>query len=138
MFCGHSKVNDPEKVREWLYEQIEEIIAEGATEFFLGGYGEFDNLAAYVVSKLKKQYPNVSSVLVLAYPNAKIDSMLCDKSVYPPLEKVPRKFAIVNRNRWMVENSDAVIAYVLYDWGGAAKTLEYATKKQKKIVSYCK
>lgn len=138
MFCGHSKVNDPEKVREWLYEQVEEKIKEGATEFFLGGYGEFDNLAACVVNKLKKQYPNVSSVLVLAYPSVKKDCTLYDGSVYPPLENVPRKYAIVKRNKWMVDNSDVVIAYVLYDWGGAAKTLEYATKNQKIIVSYSK
>ena len=29
-----------------------------------------------------------------------------------------------------------VIAYVTHGWGGAAKTLEYARRKKKRIVSY--
>ena len=49
---------------------------------------------------------------------------------------VPRRFAISYRNRWMVESADVVVAYVLHDWGGAAKTLRYAKQKKKQIVSY--
>ena len=59
-----------------------------------------------------------------------------DSTVYPPLETVPRRFAISHRNRWMVETSDVVVAYVLHDWGGAAATLRCARKKKKQIISY--
>ena len=59
-----------------------------------------------------------------------------DSTVYPPLETVPRRFAISHRNRWMVETSDVVVAYVLHDWGGAAATLRCAKQKKKQIISY--
>ena len=59
-----------------------------------------------------------------------------DSTVYPPLETVPRRFAISHRNRWMVEASDVVVAYVLHDWGGAATTLRYAKQKDRRIILY--
>ena len=35
----------------------------------------------------------------------------------------------------MVEQADVVIAYVTHDWGGAAKTLEYAVRKKSQIIN---
>ena len=36
----------------------------------------------------------------------------------------------------MVSEADVVIAYVTHGWGGAAKTLEYARRSGKKVISY--
>lgn len=52
-----------------------------------------------------------------------------DEIIYPPLEKIPKKFAILRRNEWMIDNADLVIAYIRRSWGGAAQTLKYAQKK---------
>jgi len=59
-----------------------------------------------------------------------------DETIYPPLESIPRKFAILRRNEWMVQESDIVVAYVNHGWGGAAKTLQYARRKKKRIILY--
>ena len=136
MFCGHSKVDEPEKIKKWVLSETEKAIQNGASEFLLGAYGDFDNLVAGVVFELKKKYPHIKSVLVLAYLDQKKNCDLYEESIYPPLENVPKKYAIVKRNRWMVDNSDAIIAYVLYDWGGAAGTLSYAMQKKKNIIQY--
>lgn len=112
------------------------IIKQGVNIFYLGGYGAFDSLAAAVLRKQKTQYPEIELILVLAYFDTKRDTSGYDSTVYPPLETVPRRFAISHRNRWMVENSDVVVAYVLHDWGGAATTLRCARKKKKQIISY--
>ena len=40
-FCGHSQVANADAVATALAETIEKLISEGATEFLLGGYGEF-------------------------------------------------------------------------------------------------
>ena len=85
----------------------------------------------------KKRYPQIELVLVLAYLNDRRDTSGYDRTLYPPLETVPRRFAISHRNRWMVEVSDVVVAYVLHDWGGAATTLRCAKQKAKQIISYC-
>ena len=52
----------------------------------------------------------------------------------PKIEHVPRRFAIAHRNRWMVDASDVVIAYVHHDWGGAYQTLGYAKRRGKMII----
>ncbi len=75
-------------------------------------------------------------MLVLPYLNREFDSTSYDSTTYPPLEKVPPRYAIVKRNQWMVNESDVVISGVIHSWGGAAKTLELARKNKKVILQY--
>lgn len=135
-FCGHREITEEAKVKEWLMEKTESLIIAGAEQFFLGGYGAFDQLAAEVVCEMKKRYPHIKSVLILPYLEKKVDMKKYDETIYPDLEAVPKRYAIIHRNRWMVEKSDVLIAYVMHEWGGAAKTLEYAKKKNKEIHKY--
>ena len=135
-FCGHAQISQSEKVEKWLCDVTQKLIEQGATTFYLGGYGAFDSLAASVLREQKKQYPQIELVLVLAYLNTGRNTSGYDSTVYPPLETVPRRFAISHRNRWMVESADVVVAYVLHDWGGAATTLRCVRQKKKQIISY--
>ena len=133
-FCGHRDVDTAEIIEEKLYTEIEKLIQQGASEFLLGGYGRFDSLCAKTVRSLKEKYPHITLVLVLAYMNKDFDKDLYDSSEYPSLEMVPKRFAILKRNEYMIKKADAVIAYVKRSWGGAAKTLEFAQKKRKYII----
>lgn len=135
-FCGHREVREPEKVRNWLYVTVEGLILEGADCFYLGGYGRFDAMAANIVRELKGKYPHIRSVLTLPYLDREYDLSGYDESIYPPLENVPRRYAISKRNEYMVDKADVVVAYVVYGFGGASKTLRYAERKQKWIVRY--
>lgn len=135
-FCGHAQISQSEKIEKWLYDVTQKLIEQGATTFYLGGYGAFDSLVAPVLREQKKQYPQIELVLVLAYLNTGRNTSGYDSTVYPPLETVPRRFAISHRNRWMVESADVVVAYVLHDWGGAATTLRCVRQKKKQIISY--
>ena len=137
-FCGHSSVIDREKVRKWLMKIVGNLSAEGADTFLLGGYGDFDKIAADIVWELKGQYPDIKSLLVIPYMEQKFELSKYDGTIYPDLENVPKKYAIVHRNRYMVNEADVIIAYVLHNWGGTAKTLEYAQKKNKRIILYNK
>ena len=133
-FCGHSQIGNPEKVQKDLEDAIHSVLSQGATRFYLGGYGEFDHLAAKVLYRLKSTHPEIESVLVLPYLEMKADSVFYSRTCYPPIERVPRRFSIAHRNRWMVDASDIVIAYVQHDWGGAYQTLSYAEHKRKPII----
>ena len=135
-FCGHKEVWDREPVERWLKQVCGELISQGANEFFLGGYGHFDYMCASVLRELKKTHPQIRLILVLPYLNSTMITDGYDETVYPPLETVPPRFAIVRRNEWMVRESDVVVAYVIRGFGGAAKTLEYARKKKKTIICY--
>ena len=89
---------------------------------------------------MQEQYSNIRNCLVLPYidqpflERIEIFKNHFDETIYPPLESVPRKYAIIRRNEWMVDSADIVIAYVTYSWGGAARTLEYAKRKNKNII----
>lgn len=132
----HSEIYQQERIATWLDAILPSLIEGGAATFYLGGYGAFDNLAAAAVRRQKKVYPHIEMILVLAYLDRKIDASRYDSTTYPPLERVPRRYAIVRRNEWMVRESDVVISGVIHDWGGAAKTLEFARKKRKVVLQY--
>lgn len=132
-FFGHAEIAQSDNLRSWLISTIEPLILDGADTFYLGGYGSFDSLAATVLRELKKTYPHIQLVLVLAYLNRNTDTSGYDSTLYPELEEVPPRFAISKRNERMVDLSDVVVAYVTHGWGGAAKTLEYAKRKRKVI-----
>lgn len=135
-FCGHRDVFDPEAVSAWLNEVVEGLIREGADRFYLGGCGQFDALAAAAVRKQKERYLEIRSVLALPYLDRSFDASAYDETVYPPLESVPKRYAVLRRNEYMIDRSDVVIAFVTHSFGGAYKTLCYAQRKQKRIIRY--
>ncbi len=83
-----------------------------------------------------RKHPGIKSILALPYLNAKIETAGYDATLYPPLERVPARLAILRRNQWMVEESDVLIAYVTHGWGGAAATLKYTRQKKKRVILY--
>ena len=58
-----------------------------------------------------------------------------DYIIYPEIEDKPKRYAISYRNKYMVEKSDCVIAYVLHKWGGAYSTYTYAKRKGKTVLN---
>lgn len=135
-FCGHSKIYQTADFSKWLDIILPSLIEGGATTFYLGGYGDFDSLAVAAVRRQKAVYPHITAILVLAYLNRETDASRYDDTTYPPLENVPPRYAIVRRNEWMVRESDVVISRVTHGLGGAAKTLDYARRKQKIIFQF--
>ena len=135
-FCGHSQISGQDQISNWLDRILPALIEGGTNTFYLGGYGDFDRLAAAAVRRQKVIYPHIESVLVLPYLNREYDTAAYDSTTYPPLENVPPRFAIVKRNQWMVRESDVVISGVIHSWGGAAKTLDFARSKGKVIFQY--
>ena len=135
-FCGHSKIYQTADFSKWLDIILPSLIEGGTATFYLGGYGDFDSLAAAAVRRQKAVYPHITAILVLAYLNRETDASRYDDTTYPPLENVPPRYAIVRRNEWMVRESDVVISGVTHGLGGAAKTLDYARRKQKIIFQF--
>ena len=140
-FCGHSNClfsdEEKEKLKQIL---IKEIRKNPTCKFYLGGYGDFDSLCLRTLRELKTDFPDIELLFITPYIDKNYSKLEFakyhyDDVIFPPLESVPRKFAILKRNEWMVDSADLVIAHVKYSWGGAAKTLEYAKRKKKKIIN---
>ena len=140
-FCGHSNCLFSDEEREKLKQLlIKEIRKNPTCKFYLGGYGDFDGLCLRMLKDLKADFPEIELIFITPYLDKNYSKLEFakyhyDDVIFPPLENVPRKFAILKRNEWMVEEADLVIAYVMYSWGGAAKTLEYAKRKKKTIIN---
>ncbi len=136
-FFGHKNAPIAE-IKNKAYASLAELIEkDGANQFYVGNQGSFDLMIYDLLKELKNQYPRIQYNVVFAYfpeesEQGRIDG---DDTIYPEgFETVPRKFAIDRRNHWMIEQSDAVITYVVRPFGGAAKFKEIAQRKKKRII----
>ena len=105
----------------------------GIRTFVVGNRGSFDRYAATAIKKLKRCYDGISLCLLLAYHPAERPVDLSDGfdySYYPPLEKVPRPYAIVRANQYMIKQADSIICYVKHP-GNARNLMEYALGRGK-------
>lgn len=103
IFCSHVQIWQCEEVEKWPFKVIQSLVKRGATALYYRDYGAFNGLAASVLQKQKKLYPQIEPTLFLAYINTRRSSSGYDITVYPPLETVPCCFAIFCRNRWIIE-----------------------------------
>ena len=141
-FCGHKNCFDKsEKLNELLYDTLRGLLRESPEAvFYLGDYGQFDRICNGVLKELQKEYLCLRRVFVTpylepSYSHLRYAAEDYDEILFPFTDSVMPKYAITRRNEWMVDRADVVIAYVEHEWGGAAKTLEYAVKKKKRIVN---
>ena len=140
-FCGHSNCLFNEDVKEQLKNiLLDEIIKNPTCKFYLGGYGDFDSLCLRTLRELKKDFPEIELLFITPYLDKNYSKLefaknYYDDVIFPSIESVPRKFAILKRNEWMVDSADLVISYVKYSWGGAAKTLRYEKRKKKQLIN---
>lgn len=143
-FFGHRNVFDP--VDDFLYNEICRLIeAENVTEFLVGDNGDFDKAAASAVRKAKNDYGNIRLTLVRPYFSEELNSnkdfykALYDDVVIPSESAQAHfKAAITKRNKWIIDNSDFCVFYVLRENGGAYTALKYAEKQEKKIIMFSK
>ena len=137
-FCGHSDFYETGDIKERVLSIINELAKGEGVEFFLGGYGRFDSFAYEVAKEYQKEHTDSKLIFVSPYQTEsylKKRVEIYDESIYPLDGKVPLKFAISYRNKWMVENADAVIAYVKRSIGGAYQTLKHALKHNKTVIN---
>lgn len=143
---GHRIIEDYNAVESKLYELLRIVIQKEIreVEFLVGRNGDFDLMAASVIRKLKKETGNDNAflTLVLPYETAELrNNTESFESYYDSIEICEAsanqnfKYAIVARNRDMIDRSDMVIVYVKNESGGAYQSLKYAEKIQKQIIN---
>lgn len=131
-FIGHREAS--EEIFSALTEAVEHHIVHcGVTEFIVGNYGGFDQMAARAVISAKASHPEISLLLLLPYHPAErpIETLPgFDGTFYPPgMESVPRRYAIVRANRYMIDHVDYLIAYAWHPASNAKELTAYALRK---------
>lgn len=132
-FIGHR--DTPDTIRPALDEAIEKCITDqGIGEFVVGRYGAFDYLVARALIDAKRRHPEITLLLLIPYHPADrpIDPPSgFDGTLYPEgMEAVPRRLAIVKANRYMVDHSCCLIAYVWHPASNARELIKYAQKRE--------
>ncbi len=135
-FFGHRDC--PDSIHPALQSQIEDLIVNhGVDLFYVGNQGQFDALVRRVLKELTVKYPHINYAVVLAYmPREGSDPADYEDTMLPEgIEKVPPRFAIAWRNKWLLGQSDYIVAYVTHSWGGAAQFVEKARKLRKTVIN---
>lgn len=144
-FFGHRYIDNIYRVEKILENQIRKLLDENEyVDFLVGRNGDFDQCASTSVFRVRRDYRdyNSSLVLVLPYPTAEyINSEEYFEKYYSEIEisyaaaKAHPKAAIQIRNREMVDRASMIICYIEKKKGGAWQTVEYAIKQGKKIIN---
>ncbi len=143
-FTGHRKLNTCGKLKEVLSEVIDTAIADGYTDFYCGMALGVDMCAAEIIISKAKENPalNLHAALPCAEQDLKwteeeqkhYEEILSHASTKTIISPFYTKSCMLSRNRFMVDNSERVIAV----WngsarGGTAYTVRYAKKGNKEI-----
>ena len=106
----------------------------GIRTFIVGNRGSFDGYAVAAIKALKRRHSDITLLLLLAYHPGERTVELADgfdNAYYPPLEGVPKRYAIVRANLHMIDTADSFICYVKHI-GNTRNLLEYAMQRNKK------
>ncbi len=137
-FTGHRKisVSDLGVIKTNLPGLIISLIDKGYRVFYTGGALGFDTEAALTVLSLREEYPEIKLITVLPCLDQVRGWSARDIEVYEEINercdevvftaRVYYKGCMHARNRYMVDNSAACIAFLKHKKGGTAYTMEYA------------
>ena len=106
--------------------------------FYVGNHGDFDAMVRRTLRELSARYP-IRYHVVLAYmPEKRDEYQLSDyfDTILPDgIETAPKRFAITYRNKWMIEQSDFVVTYIVHDAAsGAAQFKKLAERTEKTVI----
>lgn len=147
-FTGHRFISFEKKseLKTQLRIKCITLIEEyGVTEFICGGALGFDTMAAFVVLKLKEQYPQIHLHLYLPCTNQSERWTAYDKKIFDSLKVLSDDIKFITdakylpgcmqlRNKAMVTDAMYGIAYCTNTKSGTYSTLKYAKEKKRKII----
>lgn len=107
--------------------------------FFVGEKGGYEKFAYDVVLQIQKDYPSITVILVVSSTRELsvfdkdgynvIQGRGFDSFIFPPkAQNCYRRWSIVYRNNWIIENTDFIIAYNRYQ-GRAFEVCKRAKNK---------
>jgi uncharacterized phage-like protein YoqJ len=144
-FTGHRSLG-ADFSKSALKKQVKELVKRGVDTFLCGMAVGFDLLAAETVLELKKKYPNIRLILYIPCYNQQRNFSEKDKDRYAEIYKKADERVVLadgyyrgcmqNRNRYMVDRADVLIAHCHKAEGGAAYTVKYfqKSKPERKII----
>ena len=142
-FCGHKNYYGASPDDKLRIKEIFEKELSGQVDFYFGGYCSFENLAFKCAREYQETHPDAKLIFITPYLGPHYSRLETakeryDEIIYPPLETVPKRLAILRRNDWIVKQSDIVIGHITRTMGNAFNMFEYAKKQKKKVFNIAK
>ncbi len=146
-FTGHREISRKfaYKIPAALKSVMEDLIARGARRFRAGGAMGLDTIAALCVLELQEKYPDITLELILPCRNqtrgwseASIrvyNHILQQASLVEYVSEKYTPYCMHERNRRLVNESQALIAFCTRSTGGSAYTYGYALKKGLEVIN---
>lgn len=124
------------KLREVLIDLIENHAVD---MLYVGQQGAYDGIVRSVLKELVSVYPHINYAVVLEripQKRGEFDTRDYSDTMLPEgIETVYPRFAIFWRNKWMIRQSDYVVAYITHSWGSAAQFAEIAERQKKTVIN---
>ena len=138
-FFGHREIDNPLEVEEQLYDIVLHLLeSKEYVEFLVGRNGEFDQLVSSTVRRVKRNYRDDNSALVLVLPYLSAEYEKNEEAFQEYYDEVEIcqsssaahfKAAMQVRNREMVDRADLVLCCIERKSGGAYQTVLYAKNR---------
>ncbi len=132
-FCGNYHLTNPEKIQQWLNDILPALIENGAENFYLTNYGDFDYLAAAAVLLQKSAYKHINSILVPVCLHTPYKRELYDRIFNPFWQGEAKRISI---RKLLIDKSQVVIAEMIQDEACLRRALRYAQKRRRLILQY--
>ncbi len=127
-----------------IEEEIVKMHAQGVTRFMTGGGLGFETLAAQVVLQAREKHPGIRLVLALPSRDQAAKWPASSVAIYEGIKGQANEIVytaetsgrghLLKRNRYMVDQSEIVLAYLAKTTGRTVQTVKYAEKVGKEIV----
>lgn len=143
----------PQQVQDALGEQIRRLYDEGVRIFISGMSTGVDLWAAAAVVDLCAEYPDMQLIAAVPFAGQESHWPMADRKEYHRILMACHRTEVLydrpatqeqasacyrNRNRWMVDRADTVLAVCPLDVAdsrtGTAATVRYARQKQRRIL----
>ena len=133
-FFGHK--DTPKNIEPTLRTTLVDLIENhDATEFYVGNNGNFDTMVRRQLENLSQTYPITYNIVLAYIPTKKSEYDSFTNTLLPEgIETMPKRFAISYRNKWMIQQADAVVTYVTHSFGGAAQFKAMAERQGKTVI----
>lgn len=127
-----------------LSETLRSVVLDGYTEFLVGMALGFDQYCYEELLRMKREFPQLRIVACIPCGDQAARFTRAQKARYDRLcaaadERIVLYPSYVEgcmqeRNRYMVDHSDLVVAYLRYAGGGTYYTVKYAVERGKEIL----
>ena len=123
-----------------LKKYVLALISDGVDVFYSGMALGFDLIAAETVLSCKKKFPNIRLIACIPHYGQEARYSEKDKARYTKILKKAdeqvllseefTKNCYMDRNRYMADRADVLVAYLKQKTGGTAYTVKYFQKKK--------